>query len=245
MRPFPKVVALAGIVALAIAWSIGRVGIAGAQEEPAVARSARGGLIAKTARNQFEVFFYPTGLRIFPLDSAGAPIVASKLAGMATFYHPNSPKPWFTRPLQAAAADAGQPSASLDLVIGLGTVPPTGAKVAFEVAGLPDPAGPTATFTVPVEFAAAPTASTPAAPPSGAAVGPRYVYGPGYYGFGYYQYPGPRAAPAAASSPTVYSYSTPSRRGSGGGTGSTHDWSTGRDYPSGGLISKPWLRPMD
>lgn len=237
-----KVVALAGVVALSGAWPSNRIGVADAREEPAVVRSARGGLIAKTARNQFEVFFYPTGLRIFPLDSAGTPIAASKLTGMATFYHPNSPKPWFTRPLQGGAADAGHPSASLDLVIGLGTVPTTGAKAAFEVAGLPDPAGPTATFTVPVEFAAA---TNPAPPPSGAAVGPRYVYGPGYYGFGYYQYPGPQAAPAAVSSPTVYSYSSPSRRGSGGGAGSTRDWSTGRDYPSGGLISKPWLRPMD
>lgn len=72
MRPLPKVVALAGISALAIAWSAGRVGIAGAQEEPAVAKSARGGLLAKNTRNQFEVFFYPTGIRFFPLDSAGA-----------------------------------------------------------------------------------------------------------------------------------------------------------------------------
>ena len=245
MRPLPKVVALAGISALAIAWSAGRVGIAGAQEEPAVAKSARGGLLAKNTRNQFEVFFYPTGIRFFPLDSAGRAVDASKLAATATFYHPNSPKPWFTRPLHVVTASGGDPPASLDLVIGLGTVPPKGAKVTFEISGLPDSGESAVVVTVPVEFVAAPVATNPTPPPAGAAPDPRYVYGPGYYGFGYYQYPGPQAAPAPTTAPTVYSYGTPGRRSSGGSSGSTHDWSTGRDLPSGGLISKPWLRPMD
>lgn len=245
MRVVSKVVALAGIFALAIAWSTGLLGIADAQEEPTVAKSARGGLLAKNAGHQFEVFFYPTGLRLFPLDSAGRTVATSKLAAIATFYHPNSPKPWFTRPLHGVTASAGEPPASLDLVIGLGTVPPHGARVTFEITGLPDSGESAVVVTVPVEFVAARIATNPTPPPSGATPDPRYVYGPGYYGFGYYQYPGPQAAPVDTTAPTVYSYSTPGRRSSGGSSGSTHDWSTGRDLPSGGLISKPWLRPMD
>lgn len=244
MHRLMKVAALAGFFALAAAWSFGRVGTAVAQD-PTVTKSARGGLLAKSERNQFEVFFYPTGLRLFLMDSSGHPIEASRLTGTATFYHPNSPKPWFTRPLRGGTASAGEAPASLDLVIGLGTVPPKGAKVKFEVGGLPDSAESLAVVTLPVEFVVTQAATNPTAPPAGAAPDPRYVYGPGYSGFGYYQYPGPQAAPAAVSSPTVYTYSTPRGRSSGGSSGSTHDWSTGRDYPAGGLISKPWLRPMD
>lgn len=244
MRPFPKVAALAGVFALAIAWSSGRFGLADAQE-PTVAKSARGGLLAKSAHNQFEVLFFPTGLRLFPLDSAGHGIDASKLTATATFYHPNSPKPWFTRPLSGATTSDRHASASIDLVIGLGTVPPKGAKVTFEVSGLPDSGDSAVVVTVPVEFVAAQVASNLTPPPGRAAPDPRYVYGPGYYGFGYYQYPGPHAAPAATRAPTVYNYNTPARGSSGGSSRSSRDWTTGRDLPSGGLISKPWLRPMD
>ena len=60
MHPLLKVVASTGVVALSVAWSSGRVGVADAQVGPTVARSARGGLLAQGVRNQFEVFFYPT-----------------------------------------------------------------------------------------------------------------------------------------------------------------------------------------
>lgn len=232
---------LSSVLLLGAILSSGHSGTAGSHDETKTTKSARGGALAKTARNQFEVFFYPNGLRVYPLDSAGSPIDPAKLTGSATFYHPNSPKPWFSRPLKGAATTAGAAPASIDLVVGMGTVPPTGAKVTFEIAGLPDATESTATFTVPVEFVKAPTAATlPVPPPGAVAPSPRYVYGPGYYGYGYYQYPGPEMAPAARSSPTVYGYSNQS-----GSSGGTHDWSTGRSLPSGGLIGKPWLRPMD
>jgi hypothetical protein len=236
MRLSLKVVALAGILALPIAWSFGRIGLAQAQG-PAATKSARGGLLAKDASNQFEVFFYPTGVRLFPQGSTGAALDARSFSATATFYHPNSPSPWFSRPLRASAE-------SLDLAIGLANAPRSGAKVTFVVAGSTVAEGSTSSFIVPLEFVSE-SATQPAAPSAAASPGPRYVYGPGYYGFGYYRYPGPQAAPAAASVPAVYGYSSPARRSSGGSSGSTHDWSTGRDLPSGGLISKPWLRPMD
>jgi hypothetical protein len=242
-----KVMPLANAFLLAVVLSSGHFGLAGVQDESRPTRSARGGTLARTGRHQFETFFYTTGLRVFPLNSAGAPIDASKLTGTATFYHPNSPKPWFSRPLHGTPVTAGQTSSSLDLSIGLDTVPPTGAKVTFEIAGLTDPAEPTAEFTVPFEFTKVPADSSaihPAPLTGVVATSPRYVYGPGYSGFGYYQYPGPEAAPSPSSNPTVYGYGTPSS-GYSGSSGRTHDWSTGRDYQGGGLISKPWLRPMD
>ena len=111
--------------------------------------SVGGGLVTKTGLYQFEVFFYRTGVRVFPQRPAGTPLPASRFAGTATFYHPNSPKPWFSRPLRAAPS-----ASSLDLVIGLGDAPTAGVKVTLAVDGLPEASEPTASFTVPLEFAA-------------------------------------------------------------------------------------------
>jgi hypothetical protein len=229
------------ILAIAAAIVAGQVGPSGAQVGEAPAKSARRGLLATVEGHQFEVFFYPTGVRVFGRTGAGAAVDASTLGATATFYHPNSPKPWFVRPL----VPNGE---SMDLAIGLANAPASGAKVAFAVTGLSSSEGSTATFTVPLEFAPQPPAQATAAQPTAPAAGtpgPRYVYGPGYYGFGYYQYPGPQAVPSQPSVPTVYGYSAPSGRVRGGNSGVTHDWSTGRSYPAGGLISKPWLRPTD
>jgi hypothetical protein len=236
MRPSLKLVALAGL-GLAGIWGIVRTGDAVAQDQAKVARSTRGGLLATTAHHQFEAFFYPTGVRVFARDHSGAAIDATKLDATATFYHPNSPKAWFSRPLRGTGE-------SLDLAIGLENAPRSGAKATFQVSGLPGGDESVATFTVPLEFVPQPTVAQPTAP-GAVAPSPRHVYGPGYYGFGYYQYPGPEAAPAHSNGPTVYGYSAPSARSRSGSSGVTHDWSTGRDYPAGGLISKPWLRPMD
>jgi hypothetical protein len=120
-----------------------------AQHETLATRSVRDGTLARTAHYQFEVFCYATGVRIFVTDRAGAAVSASGLNGAATFYHPNSPDPWFTQPLHPAAAQPGQPAESLDLAMDLSTVPISGATVTFEVAGLPDPREPTAKFRTP------------------------------------------------------------------------------------------------
>ena len=225
-----------------IAWSIGHRGLVIAQEGATPMRTARGGNLAKTTHYQFEVFFYKTGLRVFPLNESGKPLDIAKLAGSATFYHPNSPKPWFTRSLQAATYLTEKSPTSLDLAIGLGTVPPTGSKVVFEITGLSDPTETSSTFTVPVAFVESPGESV-AAPATVVVPSARYVYGPGYYGYGYYAYPGPETTPDQVAGPTHYGYSTPSQYGySSDAIGPGHrDWSTGRDNG----LAKPWLKAMD
>jgi hypothetical protein len=233
MRRALRLVALAG-VALFGAWAVGRTD---GQQASEPATSARGGALAKTARHRFEVFFYTTGLRVFPVDSVGTAIDASRLTGTATFYHPNSPRAWFERPLHAAPTGAGQPSPSLDVVIDLSKVPPTGARVTFQIEGVPDPAEAKATFTVPFEFV--PTIGEPSASQASEGATPRYTYGPGYYGYGYYQNAGPQAAPAPDAGARGYqTYGAP---GGHLGHAPTYDWSVGRDNP----LAKPWLRPWD
>jgi len=217
------------------------IGYAAAEERVTITKSERGGIVAATDRHRFEVFFYPTGIRVFTRDQAGQPISTAKLLGSATFYHPNSPKPWFSRPLRAGTE-------SLDLSIGLGSVPPSGVRVAFEVSGLPGVDKGSVTFTVPLEFVAEPTAQ-PVAPVTASGTSPRYVYAPGYYGYGYYSYPGPETVPqAAATQPSYYgtarTYGNPGSHFSGDGdsVGAGHrDWSSGRDSS----LAKPWLRPRD
>ena len=236
MRPLTTGMLLAS-VALAGTWGLGGFGRIGAQEETKVAKTSRGGFLAKTQNQQFEVFFYPTGVRVFPKSAAEQPMDISRATGNATFYHPNSPSPWFSRPLRATPGQAN----SLDLAIGLSNAPATGAKVTFEVSGLSDVGESQATFTIPLEFVPQPTAQ-PTAPRGGVAAVPRYTYGPGYYGYGYYPYssPSPSSPPASA----YHGYSSPSRhfRGDGHSVGPGHrDWATGRDLP----LAKPWLRAMD
>jgi hypothetical protein len=157
-------------VALALASGSGLVGPARAQDMPVAAtteipspsRSPRGGSLAKTARHQFEVFFYKTGLRVFPRDLGGAAVDVSKMTGTATFALPGAPNP-FIYPIRPA----GPAPASLDLAVDLGRVPASGSKVTFRIDGLADPAEPGATFTVPfvlTDVATAPTAAAAAAP---------------------------------------------------------------------------------
>jgi hypothetical protein len=164
MRPPSKVVACAIAVSmLALGWRPGADGVVTAQEGAKPARSARGGALASIGAYRFEVFFYTTGLRVFPEDGNGAPLDAAKLTGTATFYHPNSPEPWFARPLHPSAAP-GRASESLELALDLSTVPPTGARVAFEISGLPSPADPVAKFTLPFEFVKTPAESNEGCP---------------------------------------------------------------------------------
>jgi hypothetical protein len=235
---------LLAAAALAGTWGLGGVGRAGAQEQAKVSKTAQGGLVATTPHRQFEVFFYPTGVRVFPRTAAGQPVDVSRASATATFYHPNSPRPWFSRPLAAGAAAPGQAPSSLEHAIGLANVPASGVRVTFEVTGLPGPSGSTATFTVPFEFATVPssTAATtqPAATTAGASV-PRYVYGYGNAGYGYYQYTSPGTAAPRVTATRYYGRPMPFPE-AGHEVGPNHrDWSTGRDVP----LAKPWLQPFD
>jgi hypothetical protein len=172
MRATSKVVALMVAMMLGAILSFVDPGSGRAQQETLPARSARGGALARTAHYQFEVFSYTSGVRLFASDPAGAAMSAAALTGTATFYHPNSPRPWFTRRLRPAPTQPGHPAESLDLAIDLGTVPTSGVTVTFEIAGLPDSKEPTATFTTPFTL----VASVPGSSRAGQAATPAPTY---------------------------------------------------------------------
>lgn len=248
MRPVFKVVPTAGILLLGGLLSLALLPRADAGDEAPPAKSARGGFLGKSEKHQFEVFFYKEGIRIFPQDSDGKGLDATNLSAIATFYHPNSPSPWFDRRLQPASAAAGQPSTSLVRAIGLGSVPAAGVKVVFEISGLTDPAEASASFTVPFALMTAPS---PAPVVAAGTTSPRFIYASGYQGVGYYANPGPQSAPPSATgprpvSPPRYTGSTARTQASGSSRPRTvgpgaRDWTTGRRS----RLPKPWLRPMD
>jgi hypothetical protein len=133
-----------------------------AVEAPQTSLPPRGGSQAKTARHRFEVFFYKTGLRIFPRATAEKPVAVFSLTGTATFSLPGAPNPFVYR-LQGAAPGNGPAPGSLDLALDLGKVPVSGTRVTFQIDGLADPAEPSASFTVPFVLTA--SAPAPAAAP--------------------------------------------------------------------------------
>src|SRR5271157_4175041 len=58
-----------------------RTGLAGAQQQTGPEHSARGGIVATAEGLRFEVLFFPTGARVFPLDNSGSPVNTSRLVG--------------------------------------------------------------------------------------------------------------------------------------------------------------------
>jgi hypothetical protein len=108
-----------------------------------------GGTVSMTKEYHFEVVFTKDGLKVYPRSHEDKPVAAPGIAGAATFYHPNSPKPWFERKLTATAASSGEVPPSIGASIDLSKVPATGVKVEIKVTGLPEPAETTATFSVP------------------------------------------------------------------------------------------------
>src|SRR5512135_3516614 len=93
-----------------------------AADEEVVVRSERGGQLVTIPRYRFEVFFYKTGLRIFPRGNAGAPVAVSKLTGSAAFALPGAPNP-VVYPLKGSAPVRGREHESLDLATDLSWVP--------------------------------------------------------------------------------------------------------------------------
>ena len=108
-----------------------------------------GGTVKMTKEYHFEAAFTKEGVKLYPRTHDDKPLDTSKVAATATFYHPNSPKPWFEQKLTAPATAPGRAPSSLEASIGLGNVPSGGAKVEFKVTGLPEAEEPTAAFTVP------------------------------------------------------------------------------------------------
>ena len=129
------------------------LGIVGAQEAHDHGGASHGGVEAMTKRHHFEAVFAKGGVRLYVHGADHKSVDVSHLSASATFYHPSSSKPWFTRKLRPAATASGLPPASLDLTMNLSRVPTKGAKVSLEVSGLPDPGEPTVSFTVPFTLA--------------------------------------------------------------------------------------------
>ena len=106
------------------------------------AGATHGGSVVATKKYHFEVVLARDGITVYPLAPADPPAVVARLTGTATLSIPGALKPLAYR-LKAA-------SSALVAPVDLSKVPATGATVTFQVAGLPDPAEPAATFTVPV-----------------------------------------------------------------------------------------------
>lgn len=155
------------MIAMAVAWvpvALGPGTSRAQQPRQGAVRTPRGGSLSRTGRHQFEVFCYETGVRVFVSDRAGKAVPASGMGGSVTFYHPNSPDPWFTRPLEPAAGATGRPAESLDLAMDLTSVPRTGVTLAIEVRGMPDSEEAVARFTLPFAIVEVPAARDRLAP---------------------------------------------------------------------------------
>lgn len=135
------------------ALAVGLIGIASADDDHKHGAPLHGGKVAMTKEHHFEAVFAKDGLKVYPRNHEDQPIDASRLTGTATFYHTNSPKPWFERKLAPTAASPGGGPTSIGSAIGLSKVPATGVKVEFKVEGLPGPVETTASFTVPFAVA--------------------------------------------------------------------------------------------
>lgn len=144
----------------AAVWAVLALGLGSTGPSPAQdAVGPHRGVLESTKHHRFEVVFTADGFKVFPSGIEGKPLDVAKLSGKATFYHPNSPKPWFERALSPMAGP-GQTPGSLDCTIDLSKVRLPGVKTAFEVNGLADPAEPSASFAVPF----GPPRASPAAP---------------------------------------------------------------------------------
>jgi hypothetical protein len=161
---------------LVTAWLVGPIlGVAdeppkspATETTPLVQPTAQGGSLVKTARHQFEVYFYATGLRVFPRTGAGTAVVVSKLSGTVSLALAGVAKP-YVYTLQGAAPSGGREAESIDLGVDLSRVPAAGTTATFKIDGLADPAETGAAFTVPFRLVGAP-ASTVVTRPANTAV---------------------------------------------------------------------------
>jgi len=184
--------------------------VARADQEQGQVKTERGGWQVTTPRHRFEVFFYKTGLRIFPSSNSGTPVTISKLTGSAAFVLPGAPNP-LVYPLKGGQPIRGREPESLDLAADLSWVPVEETKVQLTIEGLAGPSEPRVSFSVPFELVrprVAVRGTETSAPPSSATPSPSaplYIYQGGYYGYGYY----PAASPATP--PAAIQYAAPAR----------------------------------
>ena len=90
MRRVLKIIVVVGGLLTGLL-GLDRTRLAGAEEETKVSHSRRGGILVATEEHRFEVFFYPTGVRVFPLDAAGNTVDTSGLTASATISYPGAP----------------------------------------------------------------------------------------------------------------------------------------------------------
>lgn len=183
MRVSSKVTACMAAAAIVVIPQLIGLDRSHARQATAPDHSPRGGTLVRTQHYRCEVFGYPTGLRVFVTDKDGAAVNAAALRGIVTFFHPNSPEPWFSRPHRPSPSPS-QPGAapeSLDLAMNLAS----GASVKIERDGLPDPKESSARFTVPFLLVTRPSEATKKPddenghPPPGAAI--HYFAAAGFY----------------------------------------------------------------
>ncbi len=154
MRPESKSVLIAGVL-LTTLLAMDRARLIGAEEEARISHSKRGGILVATEGYQFEVFFYPTGVRVFPMDADEHPLDCSKLIANATVCYPEVPPDrWVVKTLLPAGTDQGDAQPCLVLRTGLADATEKSTLVAFEIIGLPRAAASTAAFKIPLESVA-------------------------------------------------------------------------------------------
>ncbi|MDR3637583.1 MAG: hypothetical protein P4L84_27505 [Isosphaeraceae bacterium] len=162
MKWGPRATIVLGSLAFAglgLGWAELGTAQAGRDRTPAPAMALHGGVSARAARHDFEVVFSQAGVKVYAYAADHKPIDTSRLTGTVTFYHPNTPEPWFSRTLHTAATVAGHAPDSLVVNINLSAVPTSGARVAFHVEGLADLAEGIAEFALPFAIALPPAIS--------------------------------------------------------------------------------------
>ena len=111
-----------------------------------------------------EVFFYPTGVRVFPLDAAGNAVDTSRLTASATVSYPGTPpERSLSRPLHPVPTDTGAAPSSLVASIGLADAPEKTTTVVLEIIGLSGTTASAAAFKIPLKLS--PRQPPPARPP--------------------------------------------------------------------------------
>jgi len=257
MRSVLKTIVILGGLLTSL-FGLDRARLAGAEQETKVSHSGRGGILVAAEGHRFEVFFYPTGVRVFPLDAAGNAVDTSRLTASATVSYPGAPlERSLSRPLHPVPTDAGAGPSSLVASIGLADAPEKTTTVVFKIIGLSGTTPSIAAFKIPLEFVAkaAPT-------PTNTSSEPRQIARVGYEGNRPDVVSEPRTLPQPADRPDVVSEprtlpepaeATPAyvgtRMDSGSNTSKNatttglmrRDWTTGRDNLP---LAKPWLPPM-
>ena len=244
MRSVLKTIVILGGLLTSL-FGLDRARLAGAEQETKVSHSRRGGILVAAEGHRFEVFFYPTGVRVFPLDAAGNAVDTSRLTASATVSYPGAPlERSLSRPLHPVPTDTGAAPSSLVASIGLADAPKKTTTVVFEIIGLSGTTASAATFRVPLEFVAqaAPT-PTPTPTPTNTSSESRQIASLGPDGNRPDVVSGPRTLPQPAEATPTY---VGTRMDSGSNTSKDatttglmrRDWTTGRDNLP---LAKPWL----